>query len=99
MEEQVKTDSHGTIEAMLVQAFVEYRGTRAPTCKELVNSVIQTEEQNDSKLKYRLTPKMASSILRTMGFTTTHTNRGAVATIEQNRLNALLSRFGIDRKP
>jgi hypothetical protein len=95
MEEQAKTDSRGTVEAMLVQAFVDSFGPRPSTCKELVDWVLRTES-DDPSLKNWLTPKKASIILRNMGFETSHTNRGSVASIEPERLNALKKRYGIE---
>lgn len=79
---------------VLVEAFLGYRDIKPPTCKELADSV----KEVDPTLKW-LTPRKASSILQTMGFKTRHTNRGAVVEIEPDQLNALLKRFGIDRKP
>lgn len=96
MEDQARTDNRGTVEAMLIQVFVDSQATKSPTCKELVEGVLASGSEHDPKLRMWLTPKSASSILRNIGFETTHTNRGSVATIEPERLDALRKRYGID---
>ena len=94
-QQQAKQDDRGTVEAHLVQAYLSANGS-TPTCKNLVDTVLEAEGRNDPKLHSWLSSRRASNILRGMGFVTRHTNRGSEATIEHERLAALCRRYGID---
>ena len=65
-----------------------------------------TREQVISNPYYRgniadewLTPRKASTIMKELGFTTKHENRGSVVRIEPDRLKAICARFGLPNDP
>lgn len=85
-------DRRDSIEAALVEAYLEMMGTKAPTCGELVDRVLGKEQfRNESWLQ----PRKASVILKGMGFETNHVRRGAEVTIDNDRLRNLCIRFSI----
>lgn len=93
LEQQAQVDRRETVEGQLVSAFVSWDGAAPPTCKDLCDIV--RGENNDPNENRWLTPKRSSSLLRSMGFETRHTNRGAEVTIDPTRLGSLCQRFGL----
>jgi hypothetical protein len=96
LEQQAAADRRESVEGNLLAAYVSWPGNNAPTCKNLVQAVLDEDKGNDPSLQRWLTPKRASNILRNMGFETHHTNRGSEVTIDPNRLQPLRQRFGIE---
>ena len=95
LEEQAVADRRDTAEGKLVVAFVSLSESSVPTCKELVDEVLNDDHGNDPQLQRWLSPKKASNILRSMGFHTHHTNHGSEVTIDPERLSTLCKRFGV----
>jgi|SRR5579872_4441196 len=96
MEEQAKEEQMETVEAKLVAAYVALVSVGQPICIELVRRVLDKDNGHDPSLRNWLTPKTASTILRSMGFETKHVNKGAEVSITPNRLGPLCERFGIE---
>ena len=96
LEEQAKIDRRNSAEGKLVAAFLEWTEKTAPTCKDLVHSVIDADGGDDPRLSSWLTPNRASKILRGMGFQTRHTNHGSEVTIDAKGLRSHCERFGLE---
>ncbi len=86
------------MDAALVAAYVALTASGMPlTCANVRNN-ITTELGEDPEARL-LSPRKVSSIAKTLGFRTRHTNHGAVLSIDQKRLKTLCERFSIVRKP
>lgn len=96
-DRQATEDRRGSVEAKLIDAFVSGDWEQPPTCQELATKVTFAEK-DDPKIANWLTPKKVSYIVKDLGFTTQHTNRGSVVSIEQKRLPRLCARYGVISK-
>jgi hypothetical protein len=81
------------VEGLLVGAYVQRSGVSKtrPTCGDLAKDVKTT----DPSTARWLTPRKASEILRSLGFTTHKTKNGAEVEIEQQRLTVLCNRYAV----
>jgi hypothetical protein len=97
VNQQVREDRRGSVDAKLVEAYVELtKNVKSfPTCKDLADWVVGAESDNDPKISNWLTPKKAGKMACEMGFSTKHSRRGAEVFIDEDRLKALCGRFGI----
>jgi hypothetical protein len=95
-EKQAEADRRETVEGKLVWSFISWSGRTSPTCKDLIDDIIENDSGDDPNLQRWLTPKRASAILRSMGFETHHTKRGSEVSIEPGRLAGLCQRFGLN---
>ncbi len=99
-ERQAREDNTYTAEAKLLRAYVRLRSQQRPepTCGEVAEVAKTFDGSEDPDLAW-LTPRRTSSILRGMGFTTQHVNRGSVLRVELARLQTLKARYGMVTDP
>jgi len=93
LDNEAAQDSRDTVDAMLVNAYVERctKNGSQPTCGDLADDL----QGEDESLKRWLNPRRASEMLKALGFRTRHTKRGSEVNIDPDRLILLRERFAI----
>jgi hypothetical protein len=96
-ERQFKEVLRESNEAMLIAAYATLaKNGKHPTCSEISAHVIESKGGEDPELQKTLCAKRVGVILRELGFTTSHGNRGSEASIDSKTLEGLCQKFGIN---
>jgi hypothetical protein len=87
-----------TVEASLVAAYVTLAASGKPLTCDNVRMQVMQELGDDPEAK-SLSARKVGRLARTLGFTTTHTNKGTVLRIDPQRLEVWCQRFSIVTQP
>jgi len=99
-DQQTREIGYGSIEAAIIRVLSSsHRRGEQPTCKEICDAVIFAESENVPGIERWLGPRKIGDMLRELGFSTKHTAKGAIAVIDQGRLEGLERKYGVEVVP